>query len=225
MTPTGSGYGVNGGAARIRSDPVGARLYSMESHLVVLLPLAAVWLAAGWLADRLPGAGQARDLRRRSGRVLALTVTGLVLTAAVLVVGLSDAGPATIDRAAAGLGLAVVPALVVWASTLRRVRRLRAGASAFAAAPRTPAPYGLRAAAAHPLIGLPLQLTGLAVLPAVTAALAPDTLAGATGPAITVGALGVAVIGVRHALRHNRLVERSMPPAPTSARTARALHV
>lgn len=214
----------------------------MESHLVVLLPLAAVWLAAGWLADRLPGAEQARDLRRRTGPVLALTVAGLVLTATVLAVGL--AGATTFDRAAAGLGLAVAPALVVSACTVRRVRRLRAGAGAFAAAPLTPAPHGLRAAAAHPLIGLPLQLTGLAVLPAVVGALAPDVPTEATGPAITVGALGAAVIGVRHALRHSRLVERATPPsdrlgdrtavastrlveraAPASAGTAGALHV
>ncbi|MER7460470.1 hypothetical protein [Micromonospora sp. NPDC126480] len=197
----------------------------MESHLVVLLPLAAVWLAAGWLADRLPAAEQARELRRRTGHVLALTATGLVVTAAVLAVGLAGTGPTTIDRATAGLGLAVGPALVVSACTVRRVRRLRAGAGAFAAAPLTPAPHGLRAAAAHPLVGLPPQVTGLAMLPAVIGSLAPDLPTGAAGPAITVGALGVAVIGVRHALRHSRLVERAAPPAPTSARTAGALHV
>ncbi|MGN9775019.1 hypothetical protein ACTMS0_04470 [Micromonospora sp. H33] len=200
----------------------------MESQLVVLLPLAVVWLAAGWLADRLPRAEHARGLRRQVGRVLALTVIGLVLTATVLVVGLSGGGSSPADRAAAGLGLAVPPALAVAACTVRRVRRLWAGAGAVAAAPRTPAPHGLRAAAAHPLIGLPVQLTGLAILPALVATLAPDLLTGAdaTGPAITVGALGVVAIGVRHALRHNRLVERATPPAPAaSARPAGALHV
>ncbi|QGN46096.1 hypothetical protein ACN26Y_07270 [Micromonospora sp. WMMD558] len=200
----------------------------MESQLVVLLPLAVVWLAAGWLADRLPRATYARDLRRQAGRVLALTATGLVLTATVLVVGLSSGDSSPADRAAAGLGLAAVPAIAVAACAVRRVRRLWAGAGAFAAAPATPAPHGLRAAAAHPLVGLPVQLTGLAILPALAAALAPGMLTGdgATGPAITVGALGVVVIGVRHALRHNRLVERATPPArPGSARPAGALHV
>jgi hypothetical protein len=36
----------------------------------------------------------------------------------------------------------------------------------------------------------------------------------------------VIAIGVRHALRHNRLAERALPPAATlSARAARPLHV
>jgi hypothetical protein len=118
------------------------------------------------------------------------------------------------------------PALAVAACTVRRVRRLRAGAGAFAAAPETPAPHGLRAAAAHPLVGLPLQLTGLAILPAVVAAGAPDVFGpGVTGPAITVGVLGVAAIGVRHALRHSRLAERAAQPRPASPRAARPLHV
>ncbi|MGC1210452.1 MAG: hypothetical protein WA890_04175, partial [Micromonospora sp.] len=93
---------------------------------------------------------------------------------------------------------------------------------AFAAAPDTPAPHGLRAAAAHPLIGLPLQVTALALAPALVSAAGVDLLA---GPAITVGALGVTVIGVRHALRHNRLCERAMPDEVASARAARPLHV
>ncbi|MFG3710623.1 hypothetical protein ACIBTZ_16865 [Micromonospora sp. NPDC049460] len=199
----------------------------MESHLTVLAPLAAVWLAAGWLADGMPRLDSARALRRRTGWVLALTLTGLGLTAAVLVAGLSGAGATPADRAAAGLTLAAAPALVVAACTVRRVRRLRAGAGAFAAAPGTPAPHGLRAAAAHPLVGLPLQVTGLAILPAVAAASAPEPLfgPGATGPAITVGVLAVAAIGVRHALRHSRLAERAAPPRPASPRAAGALHV
>ncbi|MEV4662466.1 hypothetical protein AB0J85_10980 [Micromonospora echinofusca] len=199
----------------------------MESHLAVLLSLTAVWLAAGWLADGLPRLDHARTLRRRTGWVLVLTLTGLGLTAAVLVAGLSSAGATAADRAAAGLTLAALPALVVAACTVRRVRRLRAGAGALSSAPETPAPHGLRASAAHPLIGLPVQVTGLAILPAVIAASTPDLLfgPGVTGPAITVGVLGVAAIGVRHALRHNRLVERAAPARPASARAAGPLHV
>ncbi|WP_433389017.1 hypothetical protein [Micromonospora sp. KLBMP9576] len=196
----------------------------MDSHLTVLLALTAVWLAAGWLADGLPRMHRARALRRRTGWVLALTLAGLALTAAVLGAGLSSAGATVADRAAAGLTLAVAPALVVAACTVRRVRRLGAGAAALASTPETPAPYGLRASAAHPLIGLPVQVTGLAILPAVAAASAPEPLfgPGVTGPAITLGVLAVVAIGVRHALRHSRLVERA---APTSPRAAGALHV
>ncbi|MCX4387565.1 hypothetical protein OG777_11560 [Micromonospora peucetia] len=199
----------------------------MESHLTVLLPLTAVWLAAGWFADGLPRLDHARALHRRTGWVLALTLTGLGLTAGVLVAGLSSAGATPADRAAAGLTLAAAPALVVAACTVRRVRRLRAGAAALSSASETPAPHGLRASAAHPLIGLPVQVTGLGILPAVAAASTPDLPfgAGVTGLAITVGVLGVAAIGVRHALRHSRLVERAVPAHPTSPRAAGALHV
>ncbi|PZF98630.1 hypothetical protein [Micromonospora deserti] len=198
----------------------------MESHLAVLLPAAAVWLAAGYVADGLPRLDQARALRRRAGWLLALTLTGLGLTAAVLAAGLSNPGSTAADRAAGGLAVATGPALVVAVCTVRRVHRLRAGAGAFSAAPETPAPHGLRAAAAHPLVGLPLQVTGLAILPAVVAAYAPDLLAGpgVTGPAITVGALGVGAIGVRHALRHSRLAERARS-ASASARATGPLHV
>ncbi|MEU9505633.1 hypothetical protein AB0D32_05050 [Micromonospora sp. NPDC048170] len=199
----------------------------MESHLTVLLPLTAVWLVAGWLADGLPRLDHARALRRRTGWVLALTLTGLGLTAAVLVAGLSSAGATPADRAAAGLTLAAVPALVVALCSVRRVRRLRAGAGALSSAPETPAPHGLRASAAHPLIGLPVQVTGLALLPAVATASTPGLPfgPGVAGPAITVGVLGVAAIGVRHALRHSRLVERAVPARPASPRAAGALHV
>ncbi|MFG2056407.1 hypothetical protein ACGFI9_20525 [Micromonospora sp. NPDC048930] len=187
----------------------------MDGHLIVLLPVAAVWAAAGIVADGLPRLDRARALRRRTGWLSGLTLTGLVLTAAVLFVGLQSAGTTPIDRAASGLLLAAGPALVVAVCSVRRIRRLWAGAGAFAAAPDTPAPHGLRAAAAHPLVGLPLQLTALAVLPSLVSAAGVDLFAGpaVTGPAITVGALGAMVIGVRHALRHNRLAERAMPPA------------
>ncbi|MFG3580944.1 hypothetical protein [Micromonospora chersina] len=200
----------------------------MDEHLTVLLPLAAVWLAAGVVADGLPRLDRARALRRRTGWLSALVLTGLALTAAVLAVGLQSAGTTALDRAAAGLTLAAVPALVVAVCTVRRIRWLRAGAGAFAAAPDTPAPHGLRAAAAHPLIGLPLQVTALAMLGAVLPAAGVDLFAtpAVAGPATTVAVLGVIAIGVRHALRHNRFAERALPPATAaSARAAGPLHV
>ncbi|SCG79508.1 hypothetical protein GA0070609_5921 [Micromonospora echinaurantiaca] len=188
----------------------------MESHLAVLLPVAAVWLAAGYVADGLPRIDRAHALRRRAGWSLVLTLTGLGLTAAVLTAGLSSGGATMADRAAGNLALAGGPAALVALCAVRRLRRLWAGAGAFAAAPDTPAPHGLRAAAAHPMIGLPVQVTGLATVPALLTAGGADLLVepGVTGPAITVGALCVAVLGVRHALRHNRLAERALPAEP-----------
>ncbi|MFG3604054.1 hypothetical protein [Micromonospora chersina] len=200
----------------------------MDEPLTVLLTLAAVWLAAGVVADGLPRLDRARALRRRTGWLSALVLTGLALTAAVLAAGLQSAGTTALDRAAAGLTLAAVPALVVAVCTVRRIRWLRAGAGAFAAAPDTPAPHGLRAAAAHPLIGLPLQMTALAMLGAALPAAGVDLFAtpAVAGPATTVAVLGVIAIGVRHALRHNRLAERALPPATAaSARAAGPLHV
>ncbi|MEU5669398.1 hypothetical protein ACLQ3F_26790 [Micromonospora sp. DT15] len=199
----------------------------MESQLSILLPVAAVWLAAGVVADGLPRLRNTRMLRRRTGWLLVLALTGVALTAAVLGGGLFSAGTAPIDRAAAGLTLAAGPALVATVCSVRRIRRLWAGAGAFASAPATPAPHGLRAAAAHPLVGLPLQVTALATVPALIAAAGADLGAdpGVTGPAITVGALAVIAIGVRHALRHNRLAERAQPAVAGSTRAAGALHV
>ncbi|MBG6101481.1 hypothetical protein IW249_001895 [Micromonospora vinacea] len=199
----------------------------MESQLTILLPVAAVWLAAGVVADGLPRLRNTRMLRRRTGWLLVLAVTGVALTAAVLGGGLFSTGATPVDRAATGLTLAAGPALVATVCSVRRIRRLRAGAGAFASAPATPAPHGLRAAAAHPLVGLPLQVTALATVPALIAAAGADLGAdpGVTGPAITVGALAVVAIGVRHALRHNRFAERVQPVAAPSTRTAGALHV
>ncbi|MCI4063496.1 hypothetical protein MRQ36_13265 [Micromonospora sp. R77] len=77
------------------------------------------------------------------------------------------------------------------------------------------------------MVGLPLQVTALATVAALVPAAAGDLFAdpGVTGAAVTVGVLAVAAIGVRHALRHNRLAERAMPAAVSSPRTAGALHV
>ncbi|MFI9640309.1 hypothetical protein ACIG87_09595 [Micromonospora sp. NPDC051925] len=206
----------------------------MDGHLIVLLSIAAVWLAAGVVADGLPRLDRARALRRRTGWLLALSVAGLGLTATVLAAGLTSAGNTPFDRAAVQLPLVAVPALTVAACTVRRVRRLRAGAGAFAAAPDTPAPYGLRAAAGHPLVGLPVQVTALATVPGLLSAAGLDLGVddGVTGIALTVGGLAVLAIGVRHGLRHNRLAERTLPSAspalaglPASPAAAGSLHV
>ncbi|SCE87255.1 hypothetical protein [Micromonospora mirobrigensis] len=199
----------------------------MPEHLAVLLPIAVVWVAAGLVAEGLPRPRRAQRLRRRTGWLLALTLTGLGLTAAVLAAGLQSPAGTPFDRAAAGLALAATPALGVALVTVRRVRRLRAGAGAFVTAPDTPAPHGLRAAAAHPLIVLPLQLTALATVSGVLSASGLDlfTGPGVTGAAVTVGVLGAVAIAIRHALRHSRLTERALPAGAGSARAAGALHV
>ncbi len=199
----------------------------MESQLTILLPVTVIWLAAGAVADGLPSLRTTRALRRRTGWLLALVLTGVALTAATLVAGLLSAGAAPVDRAAAGLTLAAGPTVVAAVCSVRRIRRLRAGVGAFASAPATPAPHGLRAATAHPLVGLPVQVTALATVPALITAAGADLGAepGVTGPAITVGALTVIAIGVRHALRHSRLAERVRSDPPQSARAARPLHV
>lgn len=219
--------GVNGGSARIRLAAIRERLSNMESQLTILLPVAAVWLAAGVVADGLPRLRNTCLLRRRTGWLLVLALTGVTLTAAVLGGALFSAGTTPVDQAAAGLTLAAGPALVATVCSVRRIRRLRAGAGAFVSAPGTPTPHGLRAAAAHPLVGLPLQVTALAMVPAVVAAAGSDLGAdpGVTGPAITVGALAVITIGVRHALRHSRFAERAQPAGAPSTRTVGPLHV
>ncbi|WP_238425537.1 hypothetical protein [Micromonospora parastrephiae] len=199
----------------------------MESQLTILLPIAAVWLAAGVLADGLPRLRDARTLRRRTGWLLALALTGAALTAVTLTGGLLSAGATPVDRAAAGLILTIGPALVVVVCSVRRIRRLWAGAGAFASAPAPPRRTACAPRRHIPSSGLPLQVSALTTLPAVIAAAGADLGAepGVTGPAITVGALAVAVIGVRHALRHSRLAERTRPAASPSARAAGPLHV
>ncbi|SCL38574.1 hypothetical protein GA0074692_5059 [Micromonospora pallida] len=185
----------------------------MDSHLVALLPVAGVWLTAGMVADGLPRLDRVHALRQRTGWLIVLSLTGLSLMAAVALAALGTAGTTHADRAGAALALAALPALVVAVSTVRRLHRLRAGAGAFAAAPRAPVPPGLRAHAAHPLVGLPLQIAGLAMVPAVVTAGAFGPAAGSllAAPARTVVLVGIAAIGVRHVLRHSRLAARARP--------------
>jgi hypothetical protein len=65
----------------------------------------------------------------------------------------------------------------------------------------------LRAAAAHPLILVPLQVTGLATLVSLPIAGGLVKVPGAdlAGIAITVVGVAVLAIGVRAGLRHSRL--------------------
>ena len=103
---------------------------------------------------------------------------------------------------------------------MRRLSQVRRGAGAFATAPLAPVPPGLRAAAAHPLVAVPLQITGLATLVglpvAAGTAVVPDSALG--GLAITV--VGIAVFGsaVRASVRHSRL---SIPVVVPRARAPR----
>jgi hypothetical protein len=78
----------------------------------------------------------------------------------------------------------------------------------------TPAPPGLRAAAAHPLVTVPLQVTGLATLVGLPIAAGVVEVPGAdaAGIAITGVAVAVTVIGIRAALRHSRLSVRVIAP-------------
>lgn len=177
---------------------------STVADVILSGALAAVWLTAGLLADALPTAGTALELRRRA-RTVGLLV-GLGAAILVTVPLLSGLLPGTSSASAAALPPAV-PALAVLAATVRRLAQVRAGAGAFSAAPSTPLPPALRAAAAHPLIAVPLQATGLAAvlgLPiAARIVTVPD--ADVTGVAITLIGVAVLVIGIRAAIRHSRL--------------------
>jgi hypothetical protein len=179
------------------------------ADLALIGALASVWLAAGLLADGLPAVPTARRLHRRARTLSTLVGFGAAVFVAVPVVAAATPGPATAPAAAL---LPSVPALVVLASTLRRLTWLRRGAAAVAAGPLTPAPPALTAAAAHPLIATPLQVTGLAAVVAVPVAAGLVALPGASMAdlAITVVALVVVAIGARHGLRHSRLAERAV---------------
>jgi hypothetical protein len=120
-------------------------------------------------------------------------------------------GPSAAPTAAL---LAAVPAMVVLTATLRRLGQVRRGAGAFTTAPHAPVPPGLRAAAAHPLVAAPLQVTGLATLVGLPIAAGLVTVPGAdlAGVAITLVGVAVVAIGVRHALRHSRLSLRVVAP-------------
>lgn len=203
----------------------------MALDLAVLLGPATLWLAAGLLADRLSATPTTPRLRRRTGTLMLLVWGGLVGTGTATALALLDwspgppgGGQGPLDRAGMALLLSAVPAVVVAARTVRRLRQLRAAAGAFATAPDTPVPPALRAASAHPLVVLPVQLAGLTTLPAAGAA--TGAVAGAVptaGPGM-IGLVLTAIVavavatGVRHGLRHSRLVERAVTLRPITSR-------
>ncbi|MCA2212785.1 hypothetical protein [Jidongwangia harbinensis] len=188
------------------------------ADLILIGALAAIWLTAGLLADGLPVARTAAELRRRAGLLSYLVGGGAAVFVAVPVVAGALTGTSAAPMAAL---LPAVPALVVLTATRRRLTQVRLGAGAFATAPLTPVPPGLRAAAAHPLIGAPLQITGLAALVGLPIAGRVVTVPGAdlAGIAITLVGLGVLAIGIRHALRHSRLSLRVVAPLARAPRS------
>ncbi|XVV12826.1 hypothetical protein ACQP2X_00225 [Actinoplanes sp. CA-131856] len=174
------------------------------ADLILAGALVAVWLTAGLLADRLSAARSARELRRRAALLTALVAAGAsVFVAVPVVTGLM---PGDSSAPAAALASAV-PALIVLTASLHRLGRVRRGAGAFVSAPQTPVPPGLRAAAAHPLMLVPLQVTALATLLGLPIAARVVEVPGAdlAGIAITVVGVAVLAIGIRAALRHSRL--------------------
>jgi hypothetical protein len=181
------------------------------ADLTLIGALAAVWLAAGLLAEGLPTADTAAELRRRATLLSMLAGGGGAVFVAIPMVAATVPGTSAAPSAAL---LATVPAMVVLATTVRRLGQVRRGAGAFATAPQAPVPPGLRAAAAHPLVAAPLQVTGLAALIGLPIAAGLVTLPGAdaAGIAITVVGLAVVAIGVRHALRHSRLAVIAVAP-------------
>jgi hypothetical protein len=174
------------------------------ADLILISALAGVWLAAGLLADTLPTARTALELRRRV--VLLSTLIGLGAAVFVAVPLVADLLPGESAAPAAAL-LPAIPGLFVLFVTVRRLTWVRQGAGAFAAAPQTPTPPALRAAAAHPLITTPVQVTGLAALVGLPIAAGLIEVPGASVAAIPLTIVGAAVVivGIRAAIRHSRL--------------------
>jgi hypothetical protein len=184
---------------------------NIATDLILIGVLAAIWLAAGLLVDTMPTARTARELRRRAGWISTLVGAGAAVFVAIPLV--TGAVPGASAAPAAAL-LPAVPAMIVLTVSWRRLTRLRRGAGAFATAPMTPAPPTLRAAAAHPLVTVPLQVTGLAALVGLPIAAGLVRVPGSdvAGIAITVVGLAVLAIGVRAGLRHSRLSVRVIAP-------------
>ena len=208
-TPTGQAsghYPVFVVARRVKAVNV-----NTTGDLILIGALAVVWLTAGLLADGLPVAGTARELGRRAGLLSMLVGAGAAVFVAVPVTTALLPGASAAPTAAL---LPAVPALVVLTAGLRRLTQLRRAAAAFVTAPLAPLPPALRAAAAHPLIAAPLQVTGLAALVGLPIAGGLVRLPGAdfAGIAVTVVGAAVLAIGVRHALRHSRLSLLALAP-------------
>lgn len=184
---------------------------NIVADLILAGALVVVWLTAGLLADALPSARSALELRRRAVRLTALIIGGALVFVAVPLVTALLPGESAAPAAAL---VPAVPALIVLTAGLRRMSQVRRGAGAFATAPQTPLPPALRAAAAHPLILVPLQVTGLATLISLPIAGGLVHVPGAdlAGIAITVVGVAVLAIGVRAGLRHSRLSLLALAP-------------
>jgi len=196
----------------------------IAADLILAGALAVAWLAAGLVADGLPAVRNARELRRRAGILTWLIAAGAATFAAVLVVNWIVPGESA--GASAAL-LPAVPAVVALTWGVRRLGPVRRGAGAFATAPQTPVPPALRAAAAHPLILVPIQVTGLAAVVALPIAAGLVRVPGAdvAGIALTVLGAVVVAIGIRSAVRHSRLslltlapLGRTRPRVPVDSR-------
>ncbi|MCO8277580.1 hypothetical protein M1L60_44085 [Actinoplanes sp. TRM 88003] len=184
---------------------------NIVADLILAGALVAVWLTAGLLADALPSARSALQMRRRAVLLTALVAGGAAVFVAIPLVTALLPGESAAPAAAL---LPAVPALIVLTAALRRVAQVRRGAGAFATAPLAPVPPALRAAAAHPLILVPLQVTGLASLISLPIAGGLVEVPGAdlAGLAITVVGVAVLAIGIRAGLRHSRLSVQVLAP-------------
>jgi hypothetical protein len=183
----------------------------IAADLILAGALTVAWLAVGLFADGLPSARSARELRRRAGILTMLVATGAAVFVAVPLVTWIVPGDSSAPAAAL---LPAVPALIVLTLGVRRLGQVRRGAGAFATAPQTPVPPALRAAAAHPLILVPMQVTGLAAvlgLP-IAAGLVKVPGSDVAGIAITVVGAAVVAIGIRAAVRHSRLSLLALAP-------------
>jgi hypothetical protein len=184
---------------------------NIAADLILVGALAVAWLAAGLVADTLPGARTTRELRRRAGMLTIVVAAGAAVFVAVPLLTWVLPGYSAAPSAAL---LPAVPALVVLTASVRRLAQVRRGAGAFATAPQTPLPPALRAAAAHPLILVPMQVTGLAAVLGLPIAGRVVDVPGsdAAGIAITVVGAAVVAIGVRAAMRHSRLSLLALAP-------------
>ncbi len=189
----------------------------IATDVTLVAALAGVWLAAGLLAETLPAARTALELRRRATLLSTVILVGVAVFVAVPLVAWVLPGDSTAPAAAL---LPAVPALFALTVTRRRLTRVRQGSAVFVAAPQTPVPPGLRAAAAHPLLTTPLQVTGLAALAGLPVAAGVITVPGAEVAAIAITVVGVAglVIGGRAAIRHSRLRLQVLAPVRSGRR-------
>jgi hypothetical protein len=189
------------------------------ADLVLAGTLCSVWLAAGMLADALPAAQSALELRRRAGVLSTVLAGGALVFVAIPLVSYLAPGSSAAPTAAL---LAAVPGLFAVTVSLRRLTRVRRGAEVFATAPQTPVPPALRAAAAHPLLTTPPQVTGLAAIIGLPIAAHLITAPGAEVAGIAIALVGVSVlvVAVRAGVRHSRLSLLALAPIRIERRRA-----